>query len=275
MGPFPTQHVHREPATVRNGARSAERMVRVEPIMGTAMRVEVADGHGHEHVIDEVFDWLAEVDARFSMWQPTSEMSRLARGELSEADVHPDIAEVLGMCEAVRIVSHGRFDIRRHRQDGLLDPTGLVKGWSVDRAGALLRAAGVNDWSINAGGDILVEGRPAPGEAWRVGIQHPHQRDAIATVVSGSDMAVATSGHYERGHHIVDPTNATATGSLLSVTVVGPTLALADAYATAAFAMGTDAPHWLTTLPDYEGCVITADDRLIWTEGMDRYRDAP
>ena len=114
--------------------------------------------------------------------------------------------------------------------------------------------------------DILVRDR-----IWRIGIQHPRQRDAIAAVVAGTDLAVATSGTYERGDHIVDARGGAALDTLLSVTVVGPSLALADAYATAAYSMGDGAARWIASVPDYEGIVITTDDRVIRTEGMDRY----
>ena len=248
------------------------RVVRVEHIMGTAIRVELPDGRLGS-VLDRVFAWFREVDARFSLYRTDSEMSQLARGEIAQTDVHQDIREVLDQCEVVRVRSGGTFDVRRHRADGLLDPTGLVKGWSVDRAGVILSAAGVRDWSIDAGGDIRTCGRPSPGAAWRVGIQHPLRRDAIAAVISGTEMAVATSGAYERGDHIVDPHASGAPSQLLSATVVGPELAFADAYATAAFAMGRDAARWIASIPDYEGGVITSAERVIWTAGMDRYLD--
>jgi len=242
--------------------------------MGTAIRVEIVDGQVDASLLDEVVAWFRAVDARFSLYREDSEMQRLARGELAEADAHADIREVLELCEDVRIRSGGSFDVRRHRPDGLLDPTGLVKGWSVDRAGRMLTMAGVSDWSINAGGDVLAHGRPGPGQRWRIGIQHPFHRDAVAGVISGTDMAVATSGAYERGAHIVDPRGSASPAALLSVTVVGPRLAFADAYATAAFNMGAEAPAWLASIPGYEGCVITAGERVVWTAGMDRYLDA-
>src|SRR5207248_3932894 len=91
---------------------------------------------------------------------------------------------------------------------------------------------------INAGGDIRVRGRPTPAPYWRVGIRHPFLRDKAAAVVAATDLAIATSGAYERGAHIVDPHTGRPPGGILSVTVVGPDLATADAYATAAYAMG-------------------------------------
>ena len=243
------------------------RVIRVDAVMGTAIRVEVI-GDVDVAILDEVFAWFREVDERFSMFRAESEMNRLARGLLGEDDVHPHVREVLGMCDAVRVASGGVFDIRGHRPDGLPDPTALVKGWSVDRAGIILTGEGIADWSINAGGDVLVHGRPASHEAWPVGIQHPRRRDAVAAIIDVVDGAVATSGAYERGDHVVDARGATVPTALLSATVVGPELALADAYATAAFAMGAAGAGWLARLPGYDGCVITSDDRVIWTGGL-------
>ncbi len=236
--------------------------------MGTAIRVEVV-GEVDDALLDEVFAWFREVDQRFSMFRADSEMSRLAHGELHVDEVHAHIREVLGMCEDVQVASGGVFDIQRHRPDGLIDPTALVKGWSADRAGLILTAEGVLDWSLNAGGDVLVHGRPAPEESWRVGIQHPRRRDAVAAILGLTDTAVATSGAYERGEHVTDARGLTAPGALLSVTVVGPELGLADAYSTAAFAMGAEAARWLARLPGYEGLVITDDERVVWTEGLE------
>src|SRR5262249_54215153 len=79
---------------------------------------------------------------------------------------------------------------------------------------------------------------PLPEPRWRVGIQHPHVRDKIAAVVEGNDVGVATSGAYARGEHVVDPHTGRPPTGVLSVTIVGPELATADAYATAAFALG-------------------------------------
>src|SRR5204863_276269 len=80
-------------------------------------------------------------------------------------------------------------------------------------------------------------------------IQHPRDANAIAKVVEGSDLAVATSGAYERGEHVRDPHTGAPPGGILSVTVTGPDLGTADAYATAAFAMGARrAPGWTARL---------------------------
>jgi FAD:protein FMN transferase len=244
---------------------------RILHVMGTVVTLDIRGGNGSDEHVEAIFEWFRQVDDRFSAWKPDSEVSRFARGELVEDQLSPDLREVLDACEEVRVLSDGIFDIRRHRADGLPDPTGLVKGWSVDRAVMLLESWGVTDFSVNAGGDAVVRGRPAAERWWRVGIQHPFLRDKVAGVVVGSDFAVATSGTYERGEHILDARAGTLPQGLASMTVIGPALGLADAYATAAFAMGRDGLDWLDAIPDYSGCAITSDERRIWTPGFDRY----
>ncbi len=211
---------------------------RVERAMGTMISLYLPDGGASSRAADAAFAWFHDVDARFSPFRPDSEVSRLMRGELAISDVSEDLEEVLETADAVTTLSGGAFDIRGHREDRRPDPTGVVKGWSVDRAGAILAAAGIERFFISAGGDVLVRGGQEPGLAWRVGIAHPFAPDAVALVLQAEDLAVATSGTTERGRHISDARTGAVADGLLSVTVAGPDLARADAYATAAFAMG-------------------------------------
>ena len=88
----------------------------------------------------------------------------------------------------------------------------------------------------------------------------------------GEDLAVATSGEYEQRGHILDHHTGRPPIGLLSVTVVGPDLGNADAYATAAFAMGADGPDWTATLPGYDAMCITSDHRVLETPGFTRHR---
>src|SRR5439155_19065324 len=118
----------------------------------------------------------------------------------------------------------------------------FVKGWAVERGADLLRAEGLTDFSLGAGGDVVVRGGALPDPLWRIGIRHPHDRLAIAAAIGVTDLAVATSGAYERAGHLLDPRTGAPAGGVLSVTVVGPDLGMADAYSTAAFAMGADGP---------------------------------
>ncbi len=119
---------------------------------------------------------------------------------------------------------------------------------------------------------MIARGRPAPDRRWRVGIRHPEDLQATAAVLEVEDLAVATSGEYERGAHILDPHTGRPPAGLLSVTIVGPDLARADAYATAAFAMGAGGPAWTATLTGYDALCITSDRRVLTTPGFSRHR---
>ena len=239
---------------------------RVEQIMGMPIVVDVRDEVGDEPLV-EVFAWLRFVDETFSTYKETSEISRLNRGELELADAHPDVREVLERSEELRVLTDGYFDVHAASPD-VLDPSGYVKGWSVDRAAAILDGAGVENYAVSAGGDMRLRGRAVPEPVWRVGIQHPTHKDSVAAVVEGNDLAIATSGAYIRGDHVFDPhTHAPAQG-LLSVTITGPELATADGFATAAFAMGEASTEWLGRLRGYEALAIRADGTALRTAGF-------
>jgi FAD:protein FMN transferase len=255
-------------------AMSVEAQRRVESVMGTTLSVEVRPPLVASDVLDAVVAHLREVDARFSTYLPDSEISRLARGDIVEADCSPDMRHVLAACDHLAAVTGGAFDARGHRADGRIDPSGFVKGWAVQEAAWLIDAAGGRNYSINAGGDVVARGEAEPGHPWRVGIRHPERADRVAAVLSLTDRAVATSGAYERGEHITDPRTGVAPAGLRSVTVVGPGLAFTDAYATAVYAMGLDGLPWIAARPDwpaYAAYAITDDGRAVWTEGMERY----
>jgi thiamine biosynthesis lipoprotein len=245
----------------------------VEHIMGMPIGIDVRDAGADTDLIERAHGWFRHVDAVFSTYRADSDISRINRGELDLADADPDVGPVLERCAELRDETRGYFDATALvAGSGGVDPTGLVKGWAVDRAADLLLAAGMGDWSINAGGDVRVHGRPAPGERWRIGIQHPLQPDALAAVLESAALAVATSGTYERGEHIVDPVDGGAPRGVLSVSIAGPDLGTADAYATAAFAMGVDGAQWTTTLAGYGAMTILADETVLVTPGFDRHR---
>jgi thiamine biosynthesis lipoprotein len=235
-----------------------------------------------ETTIDGCFAWFQRVDDLFSTWRDDTEIMRLGAGTLARADVSAEVEDVLELCEAVRLESAGAFDISVGALPDLdprpgrapLDPSGLVKGWAVSCAGAILRDAGATNFYLSAGGDLIAAGHPDESRnGWRVGIQHPWERDRVAAVLEISDAAVATSGCYERGDHVIDPRSGRPAIGLASVTVVGPDLAIADAYATAAMVLGrVEGMVWLAGRVGYEGLGVTDDHRIVTTTGLGRYR---
>jgi FAD:protein FMN transferase len=241
---------------------------RVEEVMGTMVAVDLADPLPTATLAalaDDVFAWMREVDRRFSTYRADSEVCRLDRGELTVEDGSPYLREVLDVCARLWRDTDGYFDVYA---TGRLDPSGYVKGWSAEVASARLVAAGSTNHFVNAGGDVRVRGCSAPGQPWHVAIRHPWQRDGAYLVVAGTDLAVATSGTYERGCHVVNPRTGEPAAALRSVTVVGPDLAVADAYATAGVAMGLPGLDWLARLPGYEVAVVTEDGRGFRSPGL-------
>ena len=104
-------------------------------------------------------------------------------------------------------------------------------------------------------------------------MRHPDDPMALALVLHGAGpLAVATSGTYERGTHIVDPRNGHPICHLASATVIGPDLADAHAYVTTLFVMGVDGLYWLARHQGYSGCVITPDGTVIATDAFNAYR---
>lgn len=245
--------------------------------MGTVVTFDVRTAMGPEDLaaaLAKASTWLRWVDATFSTYLPGSEISRLRRGELAPERCHPEVQAVLAACEALAGETEGFFDLRA-APDRSIDPSGYVKGWAAERASAILSAAGATDHAINAAGDVALAGWPAPGERWRIGIAHPQVPRALSAVVSTGPGAVATSGTAERGAHVFDPHTGAPARELASVTIVGPSLAKADAYATAALAMGLYAPVWLSAVAEdegYESYVLDAGGHLWRSPGFAAYQ---
>jgi FAD:protein FMN transferase len=236
---------------------------RVEKVMGTAITALVPGGCPVP-ILDEVFAWFHRVERTFSPFRRDSAVSRWREVRPGEAPAL--LEEVLDRCSELYPATDGWFDAWPDGPEGRVDPSGYVKGWSVDVAGALLAGAGTTDWCLAAGGDVKVAGAGLEGRPWRIGIQHPTEKLAVAAVLQGSPLAVATSGAYERGAHI----RGRQGSSLLSVTVAGPRLGTADALATALFAADGEAA-WFGRFAGYDYLTIGADERVRWTPGLDPY----
>jgi thiamine biosynthesis lipoprotein len=165
------------------------------------------------------------------------------------------VSEVLALCERAKSETDGWFDIDL---PGGLDPSGLVKGWAIERGLGVLSALSA-DICLNVGGDVAVR---SAGEPFVVGIEDPQDRSRVVAAVPISAGGLATSGTAARGLHILDPHTGRPADAVASVSVVGPSLMWADVYATAAFARGHGALAWLATVPSYEGLVVHRDGRL-------------
>ncbi|WP_069467575.1 FAD:protein FMN transferase [Actinacidiphila rubida] len=232
--------------------------------MGTVFSFDVRGGDPRRvcAAVDAAVEFLRHVDEVFSTYRQGSQISRLAAGTLALSACSPEVWEVHRLCDAARRTTDGWFDAEFA---GGFDPTGLVKGWAVERAAAMLRSAGAEAVCVNGGGDVQVHGGP-----WRIGVTDPLRRGELATLVEADgELAVATSGAAERGAHILDPrTHRPVEPVFASVTVVCRGLTDADVLATAAYARGASAPGWLRGLPATEAFAVRPDGTTWSTPGF-------
>ena len=244
-------------------------IIHAEPVMGTMVSFHVDQGSCTAReaaaAVASACARLHELDAIFSTFKPDSPVSQFRAGQLRVDDVPREMALVLGLCEEARELSLGWFD--PWAMPGGFDPTGLVKGWATEQALTVLRTAGIETAVVNGGGDVAVLGRPPDARAWRIGIRHPWKPEALACVLE-VDCAVATSGSYERGPHLINPRNGAMLSCIASATVVGSSLALCDALATALVVAGDEGPELARSLTGYEAYLIQADGKEGATEGI-------
>ncbi len=247
--------------------RTPERTAhRQERVMGTVVTIDIYGDRSPRGAVEmsRACALLHRYDAIFSLWKPNSPLSRLRRGEIGFDEAPREVAQVLALCHQARDLTDGWFDALA--MPGGFDPTGLVKGLAAQSALDLLVAEGCAACLVNAGGDIATcAGQEDP--PWRIGIRHPASAQHLAAVIEVHG-SVATSAEYERGPHLYDPVRGRHGSRLLSATVTGPDLGMADAMATALAVAGVDGLGFVERAAGYEGLAITGEGRAVATSGM-------
>jgi thiamine biosynthesis lipoprotein len=267
------------------GSPTVHLLHHLEEVMGTIVVIDVygsgssspaggatvrANGELSEQLAEAVAI-LHRADETFSTWKPDSPVSRLRRGELTRAQAPAEVAEMLDLCAAARDRSGGWFD--PWAVPGGFDPSGYVKGWAAQRALAAFRASGICGVLVNAAGDIASSGGLGDGTPFRVGITDPHApRSHLAEVVELTG-AIATSGTYERGEHLIDPHSGRPAARAASATVTGPDLGLADALATALAVAGEPGLALVDGIDGYEALIINPDGSKRRTNGFPSAQD--
>ena len=253
----------REPTRIRAVAFRTVRYVRHTMGMPItlALRGRHTDDDKAQAAWAQVMRQLHEVDEMFSTYRPDPFVSRLNSGDISLVDCPPEVAEVLALGETARQESGGAFDTTLPGPDGqpILDPSGVVKGWAVEKAAATLKALPDTDFCFAAGGDMTCHTVDVANPPWRIGIEDPTGPSRVLAVVPLSTGGIATSGTTHRGQHLLDPRTGRAPAGIASVTVVAPSLIWADIDATAAYAKARSAPSWLRTRPGRSELIVWAD----------------
>jgi thiamine biosynthesis lipoprotein len=153
------------------------------------------------------------------------------------------------------------------RREGMIMDLGGMKGYIADQVADLFKRRGITNALIALAGDIWALGHREDGKPWRIGVQHPREKDRTLAVLELSDRYVCTSGDYERFvirekkryHHIIDPRTGMPSTGVISVTLVGERGALIDPLAKVPFILGVE--KGLGLVRDFGAEAIIVDDQ--------------
>jgi FAD:protein FMN transferase len=292
---------------------------REEPALGTFVKITIEETAGSEIILDEAFKKIRELETILNVHNPTSEISSLNR--LKKMRVSDSLLHLIQKSLQISEITGGAFDItvlplvnlykqseetntspsEKQIEDTLknigwykiqikettaiipdsLDMGGIAKGYIVDKTVEFLKGKGVKNGLVNAGGDIYCLGKSPGGGKWRIGIQDPFKKNGILKTVFLTDIAVATSGDYERyvsikGEkygHIVDPkTGRTVQNSPAGVTVIARDTSTADGLSTAFFVLGvTKSLEISNRLNGIEVMIVDNNGKMYQSKNLSRF----
>ena len=244
-------------------------------VWGTILYIEAASTTVDRAVIDaaieDVTSFVIDVDNAFSTYKESSFISRLRRGEIEIGQCPKDVQDVWDACQSAKYLTNGAFD--PWAVAGGFDPSGYVKGWAADQVAQILVSAGCGHVQVNAAGDLTLRGGnlldTGEVEPWKIGVVNPDNKQEVLRIFEIYDGAIATSGTYERGAHIVDPASGLIAIGAKSATVIGPDGGLADALATALMVTGDDGANLFgqAELAAYSAWCIDRHDGGAWGVG--------
>ncbi len=201
----------------------------------------------------------------------------LLRARGASAD-DPELREAMTLVDLDALTVSGR-SVALGKDGMRVTLDGIAKGYIVDRMAAVLSAARVDDWLIEAGGDIRVSGSPRRRAPWRIGVRDPARGSTFRAHLGLSDAAIASSGGYEdffeqgrTAHHIVDSRTGRSPVGVVSATVLAPTAMLADVLATTAVLL--ELPRARALVEALPGCACLLLDSDGTTHASTRWRGA-
>ena len=224
----------------------------------------------YQHITDGAFD--ITILPLLDLWK-----SKFSAGGTHQPPTPEELNETLRFVNASNITMRGNdISLQKGMQITL---GGIAKGYALDVAIESLRNDGIESGFVDAGGNGLYIGHKPDGTSWKVGLQNPNMTEQVITVVQISDMAIATSGNYERYFseeakvsHIADPRTGYPSQNLISATVIAPVGIDSDALSTSVFVLGEkDGLEMIEELDGVECLMITNDKRIVRSSGFDKY----
>jgi thiamine biosynthesis lipoprotein len=278
-----------EEAANKAALQAFQEMKRIEQLMspwiesGDVFRINQSSGKERVKISNETLEVIKKAqeiselsDGRFDITVgPLAELWRKAR----EKKIPPfaeEVKEKLGLVNFKNIEMDREGKVFLKKKGMAIDLGGIAKGYAVDRAFELLKSLGYKNLIVNAGGDLRVGGLKN-NQPWSIGIQHPRESKNFLARISISDMAVATSGDYERFfiyggkryHHIFNPKDGFPTDDCQSVTVLCKEGMMADALATAVFVLGPEKGYALCQKLEGVDCLIMdKEGKIIFSPGL-------
>lgn len=230
-------------------------------VWGTVISIQTpqhSDKERFNTACEQAEIYFQDVDKTFSTFKNDSEVSKLRNQQISISEASTEVKLVWNKCLELRDLTQRAFD--PWAVSGGFDPSGFVKGWAAQEALRFFAENGISHIQINAGGDVVVRGGVDSQTPWHIGVRHPDLPDAIAKSFELFDGAIASSGTYERGAHIIDPRVGVPAVGARAATVVGPDAGVADALATALVVDGRDAVNWMSA-PEFRNYSFWAVDK--------------
>ena len=209
-------------------------------------------------------------DRTYSLYDPVSDLSRIARGELRLVASSPEVRDTYALALSWRDDTGGLFT--PHRPDGIIDLSGVVKALAIDEAGRILDSE-LDDWLLTVGGDML--GRcPSGSPGWNVGVIDPDDRERLlgVTTIGEHRAALATSGTAERGDHIW---SRHGRPHFVQASVAAADIITADVLATAIISGACGDLDDLTARWDIDVVTVDRDGRRRATPGARAWMRAP
>lgn len=231
-------------------------MRKVQHHMGMPISIDIPNCK-NKAVFNACWQLCAQIEVQYSPYIPTSEVSRIASGELSLQNASQSMQEIVALATTYEQTTNGYFSVYFN---GAFNPTGIVKAWAIQQLALCIEANGYSTYLVNAGGDILCNSTTK--KRWQLAISNPGDPNNTIGTITADNIAIATSGSYQKGAHIYDPKAGAPTTALQNVTVIGPSIITADVYATALYAMGLNALPFAKTLQDYSCYIIDANNML-------------